>query len=247
MILYHYTKLVNFEKIVLKEKLSFRLTEFRNLEDDTEGGDYLRLNQFLKNKNNGGRSNLTRYIFSLCKVNDSEYMWKKYGDKGRGIVLALDTNVIGEGILHRLEECDYNNETVNAIHEDIKTIKERYKTKEAISVIQEKASRFGVKPGEMRHALHALELNSVMNASQSLLRIKGPSYDIEQEIRYIVTPSDLDLFCETSDQKFVYFFPIKKEALKGVFIGANCKHRCEVNSKLKRYLEICGYADVAIQ
>lgn len=244
MILYHYTKLVNFEKIVLKDKLSIRLTEFRNLKDKTEGEDYLRLNQFLKNKKNGGRSNLTRYIFSLCKVNDSEYMWEKYGDEGRGIVLALDTNVIGEGILHRLEECDYNNETVNAVHEDIKTIKERYKSKEVISAIQEKAFRFGVKPEEMRHAL---EQNSVMNASLALLRVKGSDYHKEQEIRYIVTPSDLDLFSETLEKKFVYMFPIKKEALKGVSIGINCNHRSEVYAKIKTHLETCGYADVNIQ
>ena len=171
-------------------------------------------------------------------------MWHKYGDDGKGVVLSLDIDVIGEGILHRLEECDYNNETVNAVHENIKTIRERYKSKEVIRAIEEKASRFCVKPEEMRHAL---ELNSVMNTSKALLRVKGSDYNKEQEIRYIVTPSDLDLFSKTSDQKFVYFFPIKKEALKGISIGSNCDHRPEVKAKIKKHLEICGYADVNIQ
>ena len=244
MILYHYTKLVNFEKIVLKDKLSFRLTEFRNLEDDTEGGDYLRLNIFLKNKNNVGRSNLSRYILSLCKVNDSEYMWHKYGDEGRGIVLALDTNVIGEGILHRLEECDYNNETVIVVHEDIKTIKESYKSKEVISAIQEKASRFGVKPEEMRHAL---ELNSVMNTSQALLRVKSSDYHKEQEMRYIVTPSDLDLFTEGPDQKYKYMFLVDKEAFKAVYLGPKCELTFGVSGRINNYLLTNGYVDVEIQ
>jgi len=242
MRLYHYTKLENFEKIVLNDKLSFRLTEFRNLEDETEGEDYMRLNQFLKN--NGGRSNLTRYILSLCKVNDSLYMWKKYGDEGKGIVLALDTNVIGEGILHRLEECDYNNETANAVHEDIKAIKERYKSKEVISAIQEKASRFGINPEKMRHAL---ELNSVMNASQALLKVKGFYFHKEQEIRYIVTPSDLDLFTEGSDQKYKYMFPIGKEAFKAVYLGPNCELTSVVCGRIKNYLFTNGYVNIEIQ
>ena len=242
MILYHYTKTDNFEKIVLKDKLSFRLTEFRNLEDETEGEDFLRLNKFLKN--NGGRSNLSRYILSLCKVNDSEYMWHKYGDEGRGIVLALDIDVIGEGILHRIEECDYNHETVNTVHEDIETIREIFKSKEEIRAIEEKASRFGVDPEEMRHAL---ELNSVMNASQALLRVKGSEYHKEQEIRYIVTPSDLDLFRESSDGEYFYMFPVKKEALKGVKIGSNCIFRPEVISRIREHLQNCRYANVTIQ
>lgn len=242
MILYHYTKLENFEKIVLNDKLYFRLTEFRNLEDETEGEDYLRLNKFLKN--NGGMSNLTRYILSLCKVNDSEYMWHKYGDEGRGIVLALDIDVIGEGILHCLEECDYNNETVNAVHEDIKTIKERYKSKEVIRAIEEKASRFGQNPEEMRYAL---ELNSVMNASQALLCVKESSYHKEQEIRYIVTPSDLDLFTEDSDPKYKYMFPIGKEAFKAVYLGPNCELTSVVSGRIKNYLFTNGYVNIEIQ
>lgn len=242
MLLYHYTKYENYKKIILKDKLSFRLTEFRDLKDPNEGLQYLSVNKIMKN--NDRKSNLGIYILSLCKFNNSNYMWHNYGDNGKGIILGLDTSIIRNGVLHRLEECDYSYKTVSQVYNNLYEVKEKYKSEELVSAIQEKVSRFGANFEEMKYAL---EQYAVMNVSQPLLRVKAPGYYKEYEARYIVTPSDIENFVECPNQKYVYMYPVKKGALKEMYIGPNCDNVSERIKEIKKHLDSLDYIGIPVK
>lgn len=109
MIVYHHTKFVNFEKIILQEGLSFRgsfYKEFSNTDYKWTKRVVSHIIQRIclnRKSQYDEDSSFSPIVISFGKEPDSSYMWEKYAEQYTGVQFVLNSNVIQRYALDKLD------------------------------------------------------------------------------------------------------------------------------------------------
>lgn len=100
MEVYHYTKLDVLFKIVKQDGLHFKSTRydrFVGVEEFEWSKSLITpiIKELVGDTYDGNMHfKLRPFIISFCKNGDSDYMWEKFADKNKGVVICLDDNMI---------------------------------------------------------------------------------------------------------------------------------------------------------
>ena len=244
MLLYHYTKLENLTSIVQKEGLVFWLSEYKDLDDPTEGEYIIKVQQeyFPKWTNN----NVERYVLSLCEQCDNLSMWREYANNASGIVIEIETERIKPSMFYNLVSCDYGTEMNARIKRDLETELQSISSKESIEKYKKTSERFpNLSSKEIKEFNEKMR---VINASSKQLCVKSPYYSYEKEWRYIVKVSDISNFryhFKGGQLKKSYEFRIQCNVLRKIYVGSNNSDK--TIDEVKKYLNMVGYDDVPVE
>lgn len=243
MRLYHYTKLENITSIIQKDKLSFWLTDYRELDDPTEGEYIMKIQR--QYYPDWTHNSIERYVLSLCKRYDSLPMWKEYANNATGVVLEIETENIKPSSFHILLSCDYDQEIVKERSEVIKKKKEKYETPDVKQSFKDYCQRYPrLDPKEL---LFFFEKSDILDACVELIRVKHPCYSYEEEYRYIIKAwNDSFHYCfKNGKLRSCYEFNIENNALTKLYVGPN--NPKEIIYEVKKYLQFIGYKDTEVQ
>ena len=171
------------------------------------------------------------YIISFCKSIDSQYMWKYFGDNGKGINIVVDEIVLEENATLQsktpalLIPCEYINPKWT-----------KNKLKEKILKIAESKT--------------VAELQDDDRLLYSAIGILNNSYWKQKEIRYVTIENRVSsINWENSNVKVVpfvlprnewgKFIPFPKELIKGIILGRETTE--EQFKDVTNYLIKSGY------
>lgn len=164
-------------------------------------------------------------IISFSKEHDSIPMWSTYGNKGDGIALGFDSQVLKKN-LRFICPCLYSKD---ATEESLRRLMDYYFAK--------KHSADDV--GE-------IILQIIVVCTIILGQIKNSYYEYEKEVRFITLPLQKPEFRLKNNLIIPYirvFLP--HEALRRVVIGPNLDRQLTASS-IRDYIRSIGYKDVEI-
>lgn len=140
MLLYHYTKLENLTSIVKKDGLVFWLTEYKELDDPTEGDYILKVQQ--EYYSGWTNNNVDLYVLSLCEQFDNLSMWREYANNASGIALGIETDKIRPSKFYNLVCCDYGNQMNSLYKQELDSEMESMSSIESIEKYLKTSERF---------------------------------------------------------------------------------------------------------
>lgn len=164
-------------------------------------------------------------IISFSKECDSIPMWSTYGNKGDGIALGFDSQVLKDS-LRFICPCLYSKESTE---ESLRRLIDYY--------LARKRS-----PEEMRDII----LQIMVVCTIILGQIKNHYYEYEREVRYITLPLQKPEFRLKNNLIIPYLRTyLPRRALKRVVIGPNLDRELTAAS-IREYIRSIGYENVEI-
>lgn len=244
-ILYHYTLLENLQNIIRAGKtgaeLVFWLTHFRQLNDAEEGAA---LDKTIADlcPEWGINPIPDMYVLSLCGSKENLPLWKEYANDAKGIVIALDSNIIINNTLDFRKEivkCEYGEtENLKAIRQSIKDL-DKYIESDEGKVRIENMFNYERYP-ELRNNPHKrwiLKMGEIRKYFKPLLAFKAPCYYYEDEYRLTVDGYNAErIKYHVKDDRLIEYreYHIDIKALKGIYIGSNNTE--ETTEYVRRYI-----------
>jgi len=244
MLLYHYTKLENLTSIVKKDGLVFWLTEYKELDDPTEGDYILKVQQ--EYYSGWTNNNVDLYVLSLCEQFDNLSMWREYANNASGIALGIETDKIRPSKFYNLVCCDYGNQMNSLYKQELDSEMESMSSIESIEKYLKTSERF---PDLSLEDIKEFNKKmKVMSGSYKQLCVKSPYYSYEKEWRYIVKLSDISQFryyFKGGKLKKSYEFRIQPDAFAKIYVGSN--NSDVIIEEVEKYLKMVGYEHIPIE
>ncbi len=244
MLLYHYTKLENLTSIVQKGGLVFWLTEYKELDDPTEGEFIKKVQQ--KYYPEWTDNNVELYVLSLCQQFDNLPMWREYANNVSGIAIEIETDKIKPSMFYYLVCCDYDTQMNSRFNQKLEHDLQLMLSKESSEKYKKTSEHFPNMSYEDIKEFN--EKMKVLNGSIKQLCVKSPYYSYEKEWRYIVKLSDLSNFrylIKGGKLKKSYELRIQREALSKIYVGSN--NSDDTIEDVKTYLSLVGYGNIPIE
>lgn len=233
--LFHYTKLKNLTSIIRKNshdeaELVFWLTNFKQLDDISEGG-YIRKMLTKADSRFSFTSLPDMYVLSLCKKPDCLPMWKEYADDVRGIVLALNSEILLQSkyrSLQTLYPCQYNEKTnFEFIRQVVNNINQYIGSKDWENHLFQISHYAKEHPDFLKdkRTILASKYSAFSKEFAPILAFKDKHYFYEKEYRLIYdnyTPSLLNYRVKDNRRMIEYWeFHVSIDALEGIYVGSN--------------------------
>ena len=215
-VLYHYTSLNAIKCIMQSDGVQFRCTRYDHLNDREEmtiGNRFI--NKLLEQANIPHPLKLVEtYILSLSKDKDYMPMWERYGQKGEGVMLEVNTSFILD-VCQNVEHCLYCNKDGELTGQD--------KAERITRLVKSlKDSYYSYPPRVMTALTSHILLGRISGA------IKSSDFEIENEVRAIFDPSKFEASTYLRDNTSVPCITVllPKDAIRNVWIGPSFNNIC---------------------